>query len=64
MGVSDCCAMWAAFDVVGITEGRSKGMPVERDGARHSNHANSTDCGNVTGTRCVCLYARVYVGVL
>jgi hypothetical protein len=32
-------------------------MPVERDGARHSNHTNSTDCDDVTGTRCACLCA-------
>ncbi len=26
----------------------------------HSNHANSTDCDDVTGTLCVCLSARVW----
>ena len=35
-----------------------------RDGARHSNHANSTECDDVTGTLCVCLCVRVCGGVL
>jgi hypothetical protein len=36
----------------------------EQDGARHSKHANSTDCDGVTGALCVCLCARVCGGVL
>ncbi len=34
----------------------------KRDGARHSNHANSTDCDDVTGL-CVSLCAHACAGV-
>ncbi len=61
IGVVECRGV-EACELMRNTE-QHKGISVEKDGARHSDHANSTDCDDVTRTLCNRLCARVCGGV-